>query len=220
MIRRVRERESARAASGPRSGHMCVITQVITERVIAGHAPPVPKQHLDFTPRPHLLPARRQDVAGRRWSQLLHAPQQPVRAAAVASRALVAGLQPRAGGGRGGEPGGHLDHPVAPQDEDRHQLLSAQLGFLRRGHGRVQHARQLGLRGARTVVLRRGVLPLPQLLPSGGGVRQHLLHDRRGHRQVPREEELARFLGTRLAIQLRGVKVINWPRGFSFLRST
>ena len=122
------------------------------------------------------------------WVQLNQKSDQPVRAAGVAHRAVVGGVQHRAGRGGVRKPDRHLDYPGAQADEDRHQLFPAELGFLRCVHGRFQHAHQLRLRGSWRVVLRRGVLPVPQLLPGHCGVRQHLLHDGHSHRQVGTEK--------------------------------
>lgn len=55
---------------------------------------------------------------------------QPVRAASVARRAVVGGLQHSTGRGGLREPDSDLDYSSAQADEDCHQLFPAELGFL------------------------------------------------------------------------------------------
>lgn len=109
---------------------------------------------------------------------------QPVRAAGVAHRAVVGGLQHCAGSGSFRQPDCDMDYSGAQANEDCDQLFPSEPGLLWRLDGCFQHAHQLCLRGARRVVLWRGVLQVSQLFPCHCCVRQHLLHDCDSHRQV------------------------------------
>lgn len=109
---------------------------------------------------------------------------QPVRAARVAHRALVRGIRHSAGSGRLRQFDCNLDHSCSQADENCHQLLRTELGFLWLLHGCLQHPHQLHLRSPRWLVLWRRLLQVPQLLPGHSCVCQYLLHGSDCLRQV------------------------------------
>lgn len=82
----------------------------------------------------------------------------------------------------------HLDYPGSQAHEDGDKLLPGESGLLWCLHGCFQYSHQLHLCAAQRVVLWRGLLPLPQLLPNHSCLRQHLLHDSNRCGQVRKDK--------------------------------
>jgi len=142
-------------------------------------------------------------------SQLL----QSVCATLLAHCPLVSGLWQCGGSGCFWKSHCHLDYPGSQAHEDGDQLLLGEPGLLRCLHGCFQYSHQLHLRVAQWVVLWRGLLPLPQLLPNHSCLLQHLLHDSDSCGQVRKKRK---HLGVRDWDQIlfwnqnKEITVIKW----------